>query len=105
MIVASTVSTSREELTARKTSSRACNSVTERVSASVRSFNSPSNRVFSIAITAWSAKVRTSSICRSVKGSMRWRARTMTPIGNPSRISGTPTFDRTLPIRTDSGTA
>jgi hypothetical protein len=27
--------------------------------------------VFSIAITAWSAKVRTSSICRSVKGSTR----------------------------------
>ena len=32
------------------------------------------SRVFSIAITAWSAKVRTSSICRSVNGSTRWRA-------------------------------
>ena len=35
------------------------------------------SRVFSIAMTAWSAKVRTSSICRSVNGSTRWRASAM----------------------------
>jgi len=35
------------------------------------------SRVFSIAMTAWSAKVRTSSICRSVKGSTRDRTRIM----------------------------
>src|SRR6516162_3626002 len=56
MIVASTVSRSREELTARSTSSSACSSATERVSSSVRACNSPSSRAFSIAITAWSGK-------------------------------------------------
>ena len=33
------------------------------------------SRAFSIAMTAWSAKVRTSSICRSVNGSTRCRAK------------------------------
>src|SRR5215469_6171355 len=60
MIVASTVSRSSEELTARNTSSSACSSATERVSSSVRVCNSASSRAFSIAMTAWSAKVRTS---------------------------------------------
>ena len=41
----------------------------------VRACNSPSSRAFSIAMTAWSAKVRTSSICRSVNGSTRFRLR------------------------------
>ncbi len=54
--------------------SSACNSATERVSSSVRACNSPKSRAFSIAITAWSAKVRTSSICLSVNGSTRCRA-------------------------------
>ena len=35
---------------------------------SVRACNSSNSRTFSIAITAWSAKVSTSSICLSVKG-------------------------------------
>ena len=52
------------------------------------------SRVFSIAMTAWSAKVRTSSICRSVNGSTRWRASLITPIGSPSRSSGTPSSVR-----------
>ena len=39
----------------------------------MRACNSPSSRAFSIAMTAWSAKVRTSSICRSVNGSTRFR--------------------------------
>ncbi len=56
------------------------------------------SRAFSIAITAWSAKVRTSSICRSVNGSTRWRARLMTPIGSPSRSSGTPSSVRIFAI-------
>src|ERR1700751_3225041 len=45
MIVASTVSRSSEELTARSTSSSACSSPTERVSSSVRGCNSPRPRV------------------------------------------------------------
>ena len=36
-------------------------------------------RVFSIAMTAWAAKVRTSSICRSVNGSTRCRASNQDP--------------------------
>jgi hypothetical protein len=50
------------------------------------------------AITAWSAKVVTKSISRSVKGSTRLRASPMTPIGSPSRISGTPIIERPFPI-------
>ena len=46
----------------------------------VRACNSPSSRAFSIAMTAWSAKVRTSSICRSVNGSTRFRRETIMPI-------------------------
>jgi hypothetical protein len=34
-----------------------------------------------MAITAWSAKVVTSSICFCVNGSTRWRETMMTPIG------------------------
>ena len=41
--------------------------------------NSPSSRAFSSAMTAWSAKVRTSSICRSVNGCTRCRPRSITP--------------------------
>jgi hypothetical protein len=43
--------------------------------------------------------VRTSSICFSVKGSTLVRAVQMTPIGTPSRNSGTPSIERSLPIR------
>jgi hypothetical protein len=56
------------------------------------------SRVFSIAITAWSAKVRTSSIWRSLNGSTRCRARPMVPTTTPSRSSGTP-----RPVRTPPG--
>ena len=41
------------------------------VSSRVRACTSSNSRAFSIAITAWSAKVVTSSICLSVKGSYR----------------------------------
>src|SRR6266566_1832322 len=56
-----------------------------------------SSRAFSIAITAWLAKVVTSSICFSVNGSTRWRARTITPIRDPSRSIGTPSCVRNFP--------
>src|SRR5262249_17380868 len=46
------------------------------------------------AITAWSAKVVTSSICLSVNGSTVARVRTSTPIGFPSRNIGTPSAPR-----------
>jgi len=63
----------------------------------VRACTSSNSRTFSIAITAWSAKVVTSSISRSMNGSTRRRASPMTPIGWPSRISGTPIMERILP--------
>src|SRR6516162_7538169 len=66
--------------------------------------NSLSNRAFSMAMTAWSAKVLTSSICCSVKGSTRCRERLITPIGSASRISGTPSKVLVLATVNDSGT-
>ena len=60
------------------------------VSSRVRACTSSNSRTFSIAITAWSAKVVTSSICLSVNGRTALRCKTMTPIGVPSRSSGTP---------------
>ena len=52
--------------------------------------SSLSNRAFSMAITAWSANVVTSSICFSVKGFTSLRVSERTPIIVPSRRSGTP---------------
>src|SRR5215469_18314846 len=52
-----------------------CNTSAVAVCCSSDSRSSVNSRAFSIAITAWSAKVRTSSICRSVNGSTRFRAR------------------------------
>jgi len=60
----------------------------------VRAFTSSNSRTFSIAITAWSAKVVTNSICVSVKGRTCWRHKMITPMGVPSRMSGTPSPDR-----------
>ena len=68
----------------------------------VRCFSASNNRTFSIAITAWSAKVVTSSISRSAKGSARPRASAITPIGSPSRIRGTPIIERTPPVLASS---
>ena len=65
-------------------------------SARVCACSSVNMRTFSMAITAWSAKVVTSSICRSVKGSTRPRARVTTPITVPFRCRGTPNIVRTL---------
>ena len=57
---------------------------------SVRCRRSSNSRAFSIAITAWSAKVVTSSICAVVKGLTARRPQPITPIGWPSRRIGTP---------------
>src|ERR1700730_15059331 len=75
------------------------------VSSRVRCCSASNSRAFSIAITAWSANVVTSSICLSVKRSTRWRARTITPIGTFCRKSGTPSAVRALPRLDDSGKA
>src|SRR5262245_50599055 len=54
-----------------------------------------------MAITAWSAKVSTSSICLSVNGRTVDRVTTRTPIGMPSRSRGTPSTVRFAPIFQD----
>ena len=46
--------------------------------------------MFSIAMTAWSAKVRTSSTCRSVNGFTRQRPSAITPVGSRSLIFSGP---------------
>src|SRR5262249_47202786 len=65
----------------------------------VRACTSSNSRTFSIAITAWSAKVVTRSICCWVNGRTVLRCRIMTPIGFPSRSSGNPNTVRVPPIR------
>ena len=40
--------------------------------------------------------MRTSSICRSLNGSTRWRARIITPSGSSSRNNGTPIEGETI---------
>src|ERR1700737_2564787 len=69
-------------------------SATERPSSSVRWRSCVSNRVFSIAMMAWAAKLWTSSICRALKGRTASRISTITPIGVPSRSNGTPSTVR-----------
>src|SRR5215472_13506227 len=48
------------------------------------------SRAFSIAITAWSAKVVTRAICFSVKARTSFLKSENVPTGTPSRMSGTP---------------
>jgi hypothetical protein len=48
-----------------------------------------SRRVFSMAITAWSANVVASSICLSVNGRTSWRKMAIAPISSPSLSIGT----------------
>ena len=66
-------------------------------SSRVRCCSASNSRTFSIAITAWSAKVSTSLICLSVNGRTAARCRRSTPIGIPSRKSGTPRMVRKSP--------
>jgi len=65
-----------------------CSSASE--TSRLRACTSSNRRTFSIAITAWSAKVSTSSICWSVNGFTVERVSANTPTGCPSRSSGTP---------------
>jgi len=82
-----------------------CNTRAVAVCRSSASRVSLKRRVFSIAITAWSAKVRTSAISSSVYGSIFSRPKPIAPIGNPSRSSGTPSMVWTLPTRASSFTS
>ena len=54
----------------------------------LRSWSSLNSRTFSMAITAWSAKVLRSAICFSEKGRTSVRRIVITPIGVPSRSNG-----------------
>ena len=80
-MVVSTVSRSSVELTARPTSPSAVSCPTERVSSAVRACSSLRRRAFSMAMTAWSAKVWTSSIWASENGPGASRRSASTPIG------------------------
>ena len=63
-------------------------------------------RTFSIAITAWSANVRSSSICLSLKRCAALRTTKITPIGWPSLSIGTASTARypaRLKVRLVSG--
>ncbi len=51
--------------------------------------SSVNRRTFSMAMTAWSAKVWSRAICFSVNGRTLWRRIEITPIAIPSRSSGT----------------
>jgi hypothetical protein len=68
------------------------------------SFVSLKSRTFSIAITAWSAKVLTSSICLSLNGRTSVRRMLITPITLSSRINGTDRMVR-KPLPACSGRA
>ena len=58
------------------------------VSWRLRVSSSLNSRTFSMAITAWSAKVLRSAICLSVKGRTSVRRIKMAPIATPSRSKG-----------------
>ena len=90
-MVVRTVSRSSVELTARPTSPSAVSCSTERVSSAVRASSSLNSRTFSIAMTAWSAKVcrspsRYRRTARAGAGSPGWRRS-----ASPSRSIGTVT--------------
>ena len=59
-------------------------------SSRLRAWTSSNSLTFSMAITAWSAKVSTSSICFPVNGFTPVRVSTKTPTDSPSLRSGTP---------------
>ena len=63
----------------------------------VRSCTSLNKRTVSIAITAWSAKVEISPIWLALNGRAASRVSVITPIGTPSRSSGTPSKARKSP--------
>ena len=64
----------------------------------MRACTSSNSRVFSMAMTAWSAKVRDEIVCLWRKWVGREVAsETWAPIGLPSRMSGTPSAVRKPP--------
>ena len=67
-----------------------CSSASE--SSRVRACAASNSWAFSIAITAWDAKVSRSLIWLSVKGRTALRPKMITPIGVPSRKRGTPSM-------------
>ena len=77
-----------------------CSSASD--SSRVRACSASNSRTFSIAITAWSAKVCTNSISRSLNGATSERVNAITPIGAPSRNNGTPSMVRNPPTAWDS---
>ena len=90
-MVSSTVSTSSVELRAWLTSPSAVSFSTDCVSSPVRACSSLNRRTFSTAMTAWSAKVLSSSICVSENGGrIRVLDTLMTPMGFPRAASGRP---------------
>ena len=84
-----------EEAITRNTSLVAVCCSNASVRSRLRDWSSLKSRTFSIAITAWSANVLTSSICRSVNGSTMSRHTMMPPIGVSSRSSGVASSVRT----------
>jgi hypothetical protein len=68
------------------------------LSSRVRCCSASKRRTFSMAMTAWSAKVCANSICLSVNGSGLFLERKITPTTFPSRNSGTPSATRKPPI-------
>ncbi len=64
------------------------------VSSWLRASSSVKRRTFSIAITAWSANVRSSSIWRSENDPGSTRATAIAPTARPSRIIGTAMMPR-----------
>ena len=63
------------------------------------------SRTFSIAMTAWSAKVLSRLICFSVKGRTSVRRITIAPIATPSRINGVPSTVRVPSVALDAATS
>src|SRR6516225_8576592 len=99
-----------DELITLSTSDVAVCCSSDSCSSLVRCCSASNSRTFSMAITAWSANVVTSSICLSVNGSTVLRVNTNTPFGVPSRSMGTPRTVRTLanpdpPVSFISGSA
>ncbi len=101
----STVSRSSVELTAWPTSPSALSSPTERVSWAVRASSSVNRRTFSIAMTAWSAKVCKRAICFSGNRPGVGRPTVMLPIAAPLRINGIAKTLRKPPFTAFSFTA
>src|SRR5262249_28320437 len=77
-----------EELMTCSTSEVAVCRSSDSVKSRVRACTSSNSRAFSIAITAWSAKVLSSVICFSVNGLTSKRRIKIAPIGSPCRNNG-----------------